>query len=91
LPLEVGLAVAGANPVVGAARLRFALPAAADVELSIFDVSGRRVAQVAAGEYSAGYHTVTWGAGGARPARGIYFARLLANGREYHRRVVLLR
>jgi len=94
LPGEIAPALAGANPVVGDARLRFALPVAARVAPSIFHVSRRRVAQVANGEYPAGHHAVAWGAtaGGARPARGVrFFARLLADGHQCHQRVVLPR
>jgi hypothetical protein len=92
IPKELSLAMEGANPVVGEARFRFALPSDAWVELSIHDVSGRQVAALLDGELPAGYHTARWGpaeAGAHRPP-GVYFVRLVAAGRVCTRRVVVL-
>jgi len=66
------------NPVSGAARLRFGVPAAANVRLEAFDRSGRRVAVVVSGFAAAGAHTVTWDTRTV-PA-GVYFLRLTAPG-----------
>ena len=61
-----------------AATIAFTLPAnATDVDLSVFDVSGRRVATLARGAVEAGPHTVRWDGG---TAAGIYFVRLTALG-----------
>lgn len=62
------------QPVAGPATIRYVLPTPAPVQLSIFDMLGRRVAEVAAGHRAAGIHEVAWSAD-ALPA-GVYVARL---------------
>ena len=89
LPREASLALASASPIDGPARFRFALPAAGPVDLAIYDVVGRRVATLADGPFDAGVHTATWNEGGARHA-GVYFARLIAGGHTFARRLVVL-
>jgi len=89
---DLAFTMAGANPVNGAARFRFALPAESRVEVAIYDVTGRRVAVLADGTYEAGVHTVAWdaAAGGARRAAGLYFARMTVGERRLHRRVIVV-
>ena len=76
------------NPTSGYARFAFDLPRAAPVSLAIFDLAGRRVAQLASGEYGAGHYEMSWGGAGdgARPGAGLYFgvrnASLVDEGRN---------
>jgi hypothetical protein len=94
LPAELAFAVAGSNPARSAPALRFDLPRPAQVRIDVFDVAGRRVATLADGTYPAGSHIATWrSADGRGPAAaaGVYFARLVADGRDLVTRVVLLR
>src|SRR5262245_21421043 len=92
-PREIAFALSGANPASGPRAFRFGLPGAAHVELAVYDVSGRRVATLAKGEHPAGWHTKSWAVNedGAAPASGVYFARLIASGRMYSSRLVILR
>uniref|UniRef100_A0A832I5P0 PA domain-containing protein n=1 Tax=Eiseniibacteriota bacterium TaxID=2212470 RepID=A0A832I5P0_UNCEI len=91
-PRELSLALAGGHPVTGAARFRFALPAAQRVRIAVYDVSGRRVAVLADGEYAAGTHDVSWSASVAGRGRtaGVYFVRMTAGATSLGRRVVVL-
>jgi hypothetical protein len=67
--------------------IRYALAAAADVQLDVFDLLGRRIANLESGRREAGGHETAW----APPARyGIYFVRLTAGGRSIVRRCVAL-
>ncbi len=93
LPTRVALALTGAHPSRGGAQLRFALPQAQRVRLTLHDVAGRLVATLADGEYSAGWHgaSFTRTAEGALPSSGVYFARLQVDGRQYTQRLVVLR
>ena len=87
------LAPAAPNPFRGEVRLRFALPAAADVDLRVFGLDGREVARLARGPMSAGPHDVSWNArdgAGRAVASGIYFVRLTAGGAVTTARVVRL-
>ncbi|HYR51471.1 MAG TPA: Calx-beta domain-containing protein [Candidatus Dormibacteraeota bacterium] len=89
---DVSLAIRG-NPVGDAVSFRLGLPTSTRVELSIFDIAGRRVAQPLNTSLDRGYHTVTWnprrdsGALGS----GVYFVRFQAQGRTVERRFVVLR
>jgi hypothetical protein len=89
---DVSFAIRG-NPVGDAVSFRLGLPTSSRVELSIFDIAGRRVAQPLNTSLDRGYHTVTWnprrdsGAMGS----GVYFVRFQAQGRTVERRFVLLR
>ena len=82
------------NPGVGVARLRFGLPERVRVDLELFDLQGRRLVTLLAGERDAGWHEVTWNgwtdAGGTAGA-GLYFARLRAGGREFRQRLIWIR
>ena len=55
---------------------------------ALYAVAGRRVAQVTDGDFPAGGHTTTWQTAEA-PRAGVYFARFLANGRAFTKRVVV--
>jgi flagellar hook capping protein FlgD len=53
------------------------------VDLTIHDITGRRVVTLARGVRAAGEHEARWsgtGADGSRSAPGVYFARLSAGG-----------
>jgi hypothetical protein len=62
------------NPFNPSTKIQFGLPEGAVVSLSVFDVLGCEVQQLATGYYSAGYHTITWNASDL--SSGMYFARL---------------
>lgn len=68
-------------------RVSFTLPKQADVDLSVFDLSGRRVATLATGNLAAGQYTRDWNAGGA----GVYFVRLRVGSETYNLRTVSLK
>ncbi len=71
------------NPFNATAVIPFTLDRAGEVELTIFDITGRsvRVQQAAPlqGWYSAGMHEIVWDAGGC--ASGVYLVRLTADGK----------
>ncbi len=82
------------NPFTERTAVRFRLPAAGPVRLTLHDLAGRTVAVLAAGEYPSGVHTVAWsgrGADGRRQPAGAYFFRLRTRQGEEVRRVTLLR
>lgn len=68
------------NPFHGAMRFAFTVPdgEGADVDVSVFDLAGRRMATLARGRFAPGAHVVPWdgrGADGARARAGMYFVR----------------
>jgi hypothetical protein len=66
----------------------FSLPVAGDVRLSLFDVAGRHVATLVSGMQDAGVHRLDWSS--TRVERGMYFARLQANGVTITKSVLVL-
>jgi photosystem II stability/assembly factor-like uncharacterized protein len=67
------------NPFRANTAVTFALPRAAQVELEVYDLAGRRVRSLASGRMGAGDHQVVWDGSndaGRRVASGIYFLRL---------------
>ena len=80
------------NPVRAAARLAFTLERPAMVRLDLYDVGGRRVAMLVAGDLAAGRHERQWSGvddAGQRVATGIYFLVLEVDGERSVARVVL--
>ncbi|MDM7993107.1 MAG: hypothetical protein QUS11_07310 [Candidatus Fermentibacter sp.] len=78
-----------ANPAIGCIDLVFSTPAAGEVSLLVFDLSGRSVATLVDGALPAGEHEASWAAGEGMPA-GVYMAVLRAGGRPVRARMVLL-
>ena len=80
------------NPAAGAIRFAYDLPKAAPVRLEVFDLSGRRVAEVVSGPAEAGHHELRWSPreSGEGLAAGLYFARFSVPGLTRMVRLVLL-
>jgi hypothetical protein len=71
------------NPAKGAAEIRFSLPSAGIVELSVYDVSGRLVRSFGRQWLGIGQHTTRWDCAdqaGRKVPSGVYFYRLAADG-----------
>lgn len=68
------LALAGAQPAAHDVRLRFNMPEAGNASIEVFDVAGRRAAELEQQSLSAGPHEVSWSARGLGP--GVYAVRL---------------
>ncbi|MFH1680434.1 MAG: FlgD immunoglobulin-like domain containing protein, partial [Candidatus Eisenbacteria bacterium] len=82
------------NPFNPRTSLVFSLSKESRARLSIYDVSGRLVQNVADGVFAAGSHTVVWDGrdqSGRPAASGVYFARVEASGLAEARKIVLLR
>ncbi len=85
---------AAPNPFNPQTVLEFSIPAAGDVDLVIYDVSGRLVHHLVQGMQTAGTHSVTWQGvddQGRRLASGVYFARFVAAGISQTQRLVLVK
>lgn len=83
------------NPFNPRTQVSFDLPRAASVELALYDVSGRRVRTlVARRTLDAGRHELVWDGtddNGHRVASGAYLVRMVSEGTQHVRRVVLLK
>ncbi|HED11677.1 MAG TPA: T9SS type A sorting domain-containing protein, partial [Caldithrix abyssi] len=81
------------NPFNPVTRIRYVLSRAATVELSVYDLMGRKVGLLAQGLKQAGTHEVIFNAGAL--ASGIYFYKLLVpdgqSPREITRKMFLVK
>ena len=75
------------NPSRGAARVQFSLAQASDVSVEVYDLLGRRVAQLASGSRGAGEHTLELP---SDVASGTYLVRLRAGQETLVRRITRL-
>ncbi|GEM_PF-750034 len=69
----------GVSSFSAATRIRFDLPQPAEFQLTVFDVAGREVRQLAAGSRPAGRHEVMWDGrrnDGNTSSAGVYLVRL---------------
>lgn len=82
------------NPFNPATTVPYRLSTGSDVQLTVHDALGRRVATLASGHRPAGDHAAIWDGrdeNGARLASGVYTARLVANGTTFTRHMLLLK
>ena len=68
------------NPYHGSTTIRFAIPGGSGgVEIAVFDISGRRLRQLANRPFEPGIHALAWDGAdeaGRRLAPGMYMVRL---------------
>ncbi len=91
--LETRLNPAYPNPFNPRTSLSFSLKDAAQVDLSIYNLKGEKVATLASGQYPRGTHDFTWAGKntrGRQVASGVYFARLKAGQLTMSQRLVLI-
>jgi hypothetical protein len=92
--VDVRLRTPWPNPSSGSVRIGFSLARPAAVDLRVFSVDGREVANLSRGAWNAGNHEVAWSgrdSRGAVTASGVYFVRFATEGRIATRRVVRFR
>lgn len=83
------------NPFNPVTELRYDVPAGTgQVSLRIYDVSGRRVRTLVDGRVAPGRRRIAWDGtsdAGQVVASGVYYAVLSAHGRQFTRKMVLLK
>jgi hypothetical protein len=82
------------NPFGGSTRVRFAVPREGPVRLTVYDVTGRRVANLVDRVLDGGEHSTVWNGldgSGQRAASGVYLYLLQAAGETLTKGMVLTR
>lgn len=83
------------NPFNPTTAISFAVPnGSGDVEVKVYDVTGRMVKSLVSEPLPAGEHTVVWNGkdeAGRTVASGIYFCRLSVEGESAARKMVLMK
>jgi hypothetical protein len=89
VPVTFSLSNAHPNPFNAQTTISFGLPQAGDVNLTVYNLAGQKVATLVKDRLEAGYHTVTWDA--SNYSRGIYFYRLTTGDMVFTKRMALLK
>ncbi len=89
LPREFALKQNYPNPFNPSTMIEFAVPAEGNVELSIYNLVGQKVATLVNGKVAQGQHIVEWNARAA--ATGMYFYRLQMGNQVMTRKMLLLK
>jgi hypothetical protein len=76
------------NPFNPVTHIRFGLPRAGKVRITVYNVLGQKVAVLTDKTMTAGYHTVSFEA--SRFSSGLYFYRLEADGRNLIKKMLLI-
>jgi aminopeptidase N len=91
---SLSLSVAMPNPIRMEGNIRFYLPSPSPARLTIWDVTGRRIAMLRDGPSPAGWNGERWNTRddeGHKVPGGVYFMRVEAAGREVKGKVVVMR
>ena len=94
LPKSFSLAQNYPNPFNAGTNISFSLPSAGYVELSVYDILGRKVRILLDSFLPAGNHSATWNGRsgtGESMATGIYFYRLKAEGFDETKKMLLVK
>jgi hypothetical protein len=89
VPEVFGLSQNYPNPFNPVTRINYQLPMANDVELSIYNLLGQKVATLVDERKQAGYHQVDWDASGY--ASGVYYYHIKAGAFQEVKRMILIR
>jgi hypothetical protein len=93
-PLAFSLEQNQPNPFRPVTQIRFSIPMREEISLTVYDVSGRTIRELAHGVREAGRYTLNWNGldgQGNRVAAGVYFYRLTAAGEALTRKMTVLK
>lgn len=89
VPPALALASNYPNPFNPTTTIRYRLPQAAEVELTVYNVTGQPVQTLVAEPQPAGWYAVEWDASGL--AAGLYFYRSQAGAFSQVKKMLLLK
>ena len=82
------------NPFNPSTEIKFSLPARGDVEITVYDIAGRKVRNLQSGEFPAGVNSVRWDGtsdNGNSVSSGTYLVRLSGKGFADTRSMMLVK
>jgi len=91
IPVKFELEQNYPNPFSGSTAIPFKLQTQSDIHVTIYDILGRVVKRISAGDQSAGAHVIQWDGDnnlGQRVSAGIYFYRLEAGGESLVKKMI---
>jgi hypothetical protein len=93
-PMKLVLDQNSPNPFSTTTEIRYGLPEASEVRLSIYDLAGREIRTLVSECQPAGYRVVHWDGrneAGAEAAGGMYFCRIAAGAHSETRSMILIK
>ncbi len=84
---DLAMFVNAPNPFAGSTQISYDLPSDMDIEISVYNIIGNKVATLIKGKVEAGNHQITWDASNM-PA-GTYIARMMAGEKSFGRILVV--
>ncbi|UCD37551.1 MAG: immunoglobulin domain-containing protein [Fidelibacterota bacterium] len=94
IPEEYALHANYPNPFNPSTRIRYDLPKAADVILTVYDLLGREVVRLVDGHMEPGYQQVIWNgrtSDGREVPSGVYIARMVSTAYTHSIKMVLMK
>jgi len=94
IPSQIRLEQNYPNPFNPETIIRFSLPSFSDVTLDVFSIHGRKIATLASGRYSAGWHSVRWNGmtnQNVPASSGVYIYSLRTGTTTITKKLLLLR
>ncbi len=94
LPTELSISKAYPNPFNPVVNISYGLPTSAAVNILIYDLSGRKIAEYSINQQSAGWHEFKWGAVdqyGQSVGSGIYLMTIQAGNMVKKQKITFLK
>jgi len=94
IPTSFSLGANYPNPFNPTTKFVVAVPKAAQVEIVVYDILGRKVRTLLSEETIAGYHTVEWNGqseDGAQVTSGVYFVRMVSEKFNAIRKIMMVK
>jgi len=82
------------NPFYAETMIKYNLPTKGKVELNIYNIRGQVIRHLLFADLNAGAHTINWDGrtdNYQKAACGIYISRMLINGKQEYRKIVLIK
>ncbi len=82
------------NPFNPVTSIKYSLPQAADVNLTVYSLTGQKITTLVSQKQSAGSYKVTWdgtNSSGARVSSGVYMYRIEAGDHVANRKMILIK
>ncbi len=94
IPYQFSLDTPYPNPFNASVTIPFSLDKSSKTKLTVYDINGQKVRELAESFFSAGLHSVLWNGlddSGQQVASGLYFVRLSADSRNECQRVMFVK
>ena len=89
IPNNFTLSQAYPNPFNPVTQIQYAIPEDIHVELIIYDILGRQIAELVNTKQQAGYHKILWN--GNQNASGLYFVKMTAGNYISTQKLMLIK